>query len=180
MEVKFKLGFPFNKHPLEGIPAARASSSAGLLDGFYYTASTASATPPLPTDTSAWLKVETILTDASDATYLSDTNASDATNYRHVMLYKASSVTWTDYSIRMAWLGQLAGTLRTSATGAAWSAWHTPLLGDNTGVLTHQTFTNNPADQAGIACCASFRDDVGLVGTPPCELRTVEFVPAFV
>jgi len=182
MEIKYKFGFPFNKHPIEGIPTgSQASPPSGLTEG-YYIAVTASATPPLPTDVGSW----TATNKADDGTTPDHTTAVDTqanaagdTNYIHVMRYIGTAVTWTTYTMVLRHLGQAIGEVKYSANGSAWATWDSGQVeADNNGVLAFVDYSRNPADQSGIAVCASYKDSIGIFGTPPCQMDIYEFIPA--
>ena len=159
-----------------------ASTPAALADGYYW-ARTASATPPLPTDTAAWATT----TFADDGTTpdhgtsaVSHANTFGDTSYCHVMRISSVAVTWTTYTMVLRHLGLAVGEVKYSADGSAWATWDSGQVeADNNGVLTYVDYSRDPVDQVGVAVCASYKDSIGIFATPPCSMGIYEFIPAF-
>jgi hypothetical protein len=174
-----KLTFPFNKHPIEGIPRRPVTTPSARSEGYYVWYSP-SANPPLPDDP-AWIAVDpNVFSDGvspDHTTYLSQTDAFGATDYIHVMYYVESPMTLSAYKLSWAWLGIIVGTVMYS-DGDSYFTFDPVAASDNGGVLTFQDLNQNPADVTAIACVVSAQDTPGIAGIP-CQVRISEFIPVF-
>jgi hypothetical protein len=150
-----KLTFPFNKHPIEGIPSRGTAPSVPELDDntYYWTADT-SPTPPDPITTVGW----------TATTKMADVGANDQTTYEtgesgkylHVMLYRTPAKTF------QSWTATIYAADTPTVTllywdGSAWQTYDTPLVG---GVPGWQNISGDPADQSSKAVCITVLDSV--------------------
>jgi hypothetical protein len=151
-----KLTFPFNKHPIEGIPSRTMAPSdpPSLTDNTYYWISNASPTPSDPITTVGW----------TATTKMADVGANDQTTYEtgesgkylHVMLFRNPAKSFQSWTATI-YAGDTPTVTLLYWDGSAWQTYDTPLVG---GVPGWQNISGDPADQSSKAVCITVLDSV--------------------
>jgi hypothetical protein len=153
-----KLTFPFNKHPIEGVPSRQFGGIIPplpeLTDNTYYYFDSTNPNPPAPITSNGWVAT----------TKMNDVGANDQTTYEmagegkylHVILFRTPAKTFQSWTATI-YAGDTPTVTIKYWDGSFWQAYDTPVVAGTPG---WQNILGNPTDQSSKAVCITVLDSV--------------------